>query len=118
MGYTFYKGKLDWAEYHGLEKMKGSPGENRLSLSFIRKSFLLHTLSAQQFAYQLDIPRAKVLRFDGFTKIDEFTIENRKDLEEFPELALSVSDKMKDQKILREMKEKAAAGKDKELLEE
>lgn len=28
VGYACYNGKRDWAEYHGLEVEKGSPGES------------------------------------------------------------------------------------------
>lgn len=63
MIYQFSKGKGNWADYYGLEKQPGS--------------------SAQQFAYSMDIPKAKVLRIDGFGKYKEYEIENRKDIEEF-----------------------------------
>lgn len=36
MGYAFYKGKGDWAGYHGLEKEKGSPGK------WVNEKFINH----------------------------------------------------------------------------
>lgn len=31
VGYAIYSGKRDWAEYHGLESDKGSPGNFEIS---------------------------------------------------------------------------------------
>jgi hypothetical protein len=41
----------------------------------------------------MDIPRAKVLRFDGFSKSGEFDFENRKDIEEFAEFEANDNNK-------------------------
>lgn len=58
--YSVYKGKVDWAKYHGLKS------DEELSLS-----------PAQQFSKTLNVEKGKILRFKGFTKVEEIEFDNR-----------------------------------------
>lgn len=58
--YSVYKGKTDWAKYHGLKS------EEELALS-----------PAQQFSKTLNVERGTILRFKGFTKVEEIEFDNR-----------------------------------------
>ncbi|XP_055903460.1 uncharacterized protein LOC129939461 [Eupeodes corollae] len=63
--YSIYKGKNDWAKYHGLKS------DEELAMS-----------PAQQFSKTLNVEKGTILRFRGFTKVDEIPFDNRKDEEE------------------------------------
>ncbi|CAO1429207.1 unnamed protein product [Diamesa hyperborea] len=54
--FAMYKGKRDWAEYHGLNQEQGTP--------------------AQSFSKTLNIPKAKVIRISGFNKTQEYELDN------------------------------------------
>jgi len=58
VGYSMYKGKRDWAAYHGLEVDQSPP--------------------SVQFSRMMDIPKAKVLRYSGFSKKEEYEVDNTK----------------------------------------
>jgi hypothetical protein len=68
-------GKRDWAEYHGLETSKLSPGKQ-----FLTNQRIQHRISefpAENFSRMMDIPQAKVIRFSGLQRTEEFDIDNR-----------------------------------------
>lgn len=80
--YMAYSGRNDWAKFHGLK----SAEEQRLSSCelcaengvVIARSFHIHSVAiiAQQWAKTLKIEKAKVIQFSGFSKVNEFEIDN------------------------------------------
>lgn len=74
-----YKGKTDWAAYHGLKsevEQKMSPGEFSLYDASDGRWLLLMLLSpspitGRQFAMQFQTENAKIIRVRGITKVHE-----------------------------------------------
>jgi hypothetical protein len=55
--YMVYTGKNDWAKYYGVKK----PEDDMMS-------------PAQQFAQTFNMPKAKILRYHGLTKVEEVDV--------------------------------------------
>lgn len=70
-----YKGKRDWAEYHGLNQEQGTPGKYAILCRIICFSNRILIL-AQSFAKTLNIPKAKVIRISGMGKTQEYEFDN------------------------------------------
>lgn len=70
-----YKGKRDWADYHGLNQEQGSPGKYVcLSSNVFPSNWIL--ISAQSFAKTLNIPKARVIRISGIGNTQNYEIDN------------------------------------------
>ncbi|XP_055381215.1 uncharacterized protein LOC129611847 [Condylostylus longicornis] len=57
--YMLYKGKGDWAKYHGIKSEED-----------------LRMTPAEHYSKMFNVNKAKVIRISGFEKIDEVQIDN------------------------------------------
>lgn len=60
--YMAFSGKSDWAQYYGFktEEEQNEP-------------------QAVQFSKRLNVPKGKIIRYSGFTKVEEIEFDNTKD---------------------------------------